>query len=289
MDEVLTSDGHYLLVATGAGVVVLNVHTFESGAPGAQVGTLPTPKSTGHAGALAVALSRDNKYLFMMPVHGSSIAVYNFGKALQQGRPGISDLVGNIRLGSQPTGMAVSRDGHWLYVTNNTGGGGNAAGKLTVVSVRTAEVHPTAAVGGTAAAGCSPSSIITSADGKVVWVTAGGGNDLLAFSAAKLRTDPRQALLTVTKVGLKPTRLISVADGTRIIIADSGSMNSKTARPYLSVVSTVAAKTGKATLLGRIPTGLTPRGFALAAGPQTLLVIDSGSDQIQLIDLATLP
>jgi len=289
MDEVLTSDGRYLLVADGTGVVVLNVQTLETGSRGAQFGTLPAPKSTGHGGALAVAVSRGNKYVFMMPVHGSSIAVFNFGKALQLGRPSISDLVGNIRLGSQPTGMAVSPDGHWLYVTSSPGGGGNAAGSLTVISVRTAEVHPAAAVVATAAAGCSPSSVIASPDGQVVWVAARGSNDLLAFSAAKLRTDRKRALLAVMKVGQEPTGLISVAGGKRIVVADSGFRSAPRARCYLSVVSIQEAQAGHATLLGSIPTGLTPHDFALAAGPQTLLVTDAGSDQIQLIDLGTLP
>jgi DNA-binding beta-propeller fold protein YncE len=280
MDDVLTSDGRYLLVAAGTGVVVLNVQSLEAGSRGAQFGTLPSPKSTGHGGALAVAVSRGNKYVFMMPVHGSSIAVFNFGKALQLGRPSISDLVGNIRLGSQATGMAVSPDGDWLYVTSSPAGGGNAAGSLTVISVRTAEMHPPAAVVATAAAGCSPSSVITSPDGQVVWVAERGSNGLLAFSAAKLRTDRKRALLAVMKVGHEPTGLISVAGGKRIVVADSGS--------YLAVVS-VQAQAGHATLLGRIPGGLNPHDFALAAGPQTLLVTDAGSDQIQLIDLGTLP
>jgi len=285
--EALTSDGRYLLVATAAGVVVLTVHTFETGAPGAQVGTFTMPKSTGRGGALDVALSGDDKYLFVQPSHGSSIAVFNFGKAMRLHRPSITDLVGNIRLGLQPTGMALSPDGRSLYVTSSPAAGTNAAGRLSVLDVRTAEVHPLDAAVATAGAGCSPSGVIAAQDGKVVWVTAGGSNSLLAFSAANLRADPKHALTAAIQVGPHPTDLITIHGGDRLIVADSGTQSTGTAKNFLSVVRIAPARADKATLLGSIPTGLSPQDFVLA-GTETLLVADSGSNQIQLVDLTTL-
>jgi DNA-binding beta-propeller fold protein YncE len=286
--EAITSDGHYLLVATGSGVSVLNVHTFVSGARGAQIGTLPLPRSVGQGGALDVALSSDGNYVFMTPARGSRIAVFNFAKALHSGHLGISDLTGDIPLRSQPTGMAVSPDGKSLYVTSIPGGRGNTVGHLTVLDAKTAEVNPPGAVVGTVSAGCYPSRVTTSANGDVVWVSARDSNYLLAFSAANLRADRGHALIAATRVGQKPVGLIVVNGGGRLVVADSNT-GGASAQGYLSVLGIAAAPAGKATLLGSIPTGQTPQDFALVPGTQVMLVTDTGSDQIQLVNLATLP
>ena len=74
--------------------------------------------------------------------------------------------VGNYPAESHP----VSPDGRWLYVTSEVMAqkpNGNV-GTLTVVNVARAEAHPATAVAATAAAGCSPVRVITSADGREV-------------------------------------------------------------------------------------------------------------------------
>jgi DNA-binding beta-propeller fold protein YncE len=177
------------------------VRTFTRGARGSQVGTLPLPRSTGQGGALDVALSSDNKYAFMAPVHGDTIAVFNLAKALSSGHLSISDLVGNVQLGSQPTAMALSPDGNWLYVTSSPGGRANAVGQLTVLNAHTAEVTPLASVVRTVTAGCYPGGVTTSADGNVVWVSARDSDDLLASSAAKLQADPKHSLIAAGSAG----------------------------------------------------------------------------------------
>jgi hypothetical protein len=60
--------------------------------------------------------------------------------------------------------------------------------------------------------------VITSADGRVVWVTARGSNALLGFAADRLRTDPARALLagvqvaTVLAVEQKATGVFNIVD-----------------------------------------------------------------------------
>ena len=80
--------------------------------------------------------------------------------------------------------------------------------------------------------------------------------------------------------------LLVAAGGDRLVVADSD-IGNPSAKGYLSVLSTTPA--GKATLLGSIPTGLVPQDLALVPGTQVMLITDGGSNQIQLINLATLP
>src|SRR5262249_60390539 len=80
-------------------------------------------------------------------------------------------------------------------------------------------------------AGCGPARVIASADGKDVWVTAGGGNTLEAFSAGKLLTDPKHALIAKMRVGQTPLGLTFIDNGRRIVVANSHPDHVDRARP----------------------------------------------------------
>lgn len=282
--ETLTPDGWYLLAATGNGAVVISVARAEQGRPGAVLGTLHDP--TG-GGAIEVAVSRDGDYAFVTEEDTMQAAVFDLRRALTQGfSPG--DFVGTIPLGIAPVGMAFSPDGRWLYATSEAKQQQAQQGTLTVISVARAEKNPARSVVATVAAGCNPVRVITSADGRQVWVTARASDDLLCFSAAALRTDPAHALLAAVRVGDAPVGLMLVRHGTLVVVADSNRFGVRGATSDLSVVNVAAALAGKPALIGDIPAGQFPREMALLPDGQTLLVTNYASGQLEAVSVPSI-
>jgi len=286
--EQLTSDGRYLLVADGSGAVVIDAARAEDGAAGAVLGTLSSPAGRG---AVEVAVSPDDRFAFVTLELSDSLAVFDLHKALASGF-GPADFVGTMPLGTAPVGLAVSPDGRWIYATSESAKGAATAqtvGTVTAIDLRQAETRPADAVAGTVPAGCSPVRVVTSADGKVVWVTARGSDAVLGFSAAALRTDPRHALLTQVQVGEAPVGLALSGDGRRLVVADSDRFNAKGATANLAVVNVSAALARRPALLGLIPAGAFPREMTVIPRTNTLLVTDYLAERVQAVNLATAP
>jgi DNA-binding beta-propeller fold protein YncE len=292
LGEALTSDGRYLLVADGNGAKVIDVAAAESGRPHAVLGSL-TSKGDG---AIEVALSADDRYVFASIEGGRAIAVYSLQRALASGF-GPSDFIGDIPVGLEPVGMAVSPDGQWLYATSEFApgarrpgrGGRGGQGTLQVISIRRAETDPGRSVVAAVSAGCQPIRVITSADGGTVWVTTRASDALLAFSAARLRADPARSLIAKVPVGEAPVGLALVRNGTRIVVADSNRYNVPGASSSLAVVNVAAALAGKQALLGYLPAGGFPRQMALEPDGRTLLVTNYTSRQLETVNVADLP
>ncbi|MGE5286145.1 MAG: protein kinase domain-containing protein [Micromonosporaceae bacterium] len=282
---ILTHSGRYLLVASGSGAAVISTAGAEQGNPDPVVGTLT---STAGGGAVEVAVSPDDRFAFVTLQDKNNLAVFNLKRALTSGF-GPSDFVGSIRLGIRPTGMQVSSDHRWLYVTSQMRDPGSRQGVLSVLDLRRAETRPAAALVSTAGAGCSPVRVINSEDATVVWVTARESDALLAFSAAKLRSDPKHALLARVKVGEAPIGLTFVNHGTRILVANSNAFKVRGVTSSLAVIDTEAAMAGKPAVLGLIKTGLVPRQFTVQRNGKALLVTNSDSRQLQAVAIADLP
>ena len=284
--ETLTPDARYLLVAAGTGAAVLSVARAEQGDPDALLGTLSDPASAG--GAIEVAVSPDGDYAFVTEEDAMEAAVFNLHRALTQGFSR-QDLVGDIPLGLSPVGLAVSPDGHWLYATSEVapGRGGNT-GTLTVISMARAQTDPAGSVAVTVTAGCNPVRVMTSADGRDIWVTARASDDLLCFSASALRANPAHALLAVVRVGEAPVGLRLVRNGTLIVVADSNRFVVRGATADLSVVNVAAALAGRPAVIGSIPAGLFPREMALVPGGQQLLVTNYASGQLEAVSVASI-
>ena len=125
---------------------------------------------------------------------------------------------------------------------------------------------------------------MTSADGSIVWVTAQGSDALLAFSAARLRTDPAHALIAAVQVGQNPIGETFINGSRRIVVADSGS-----SPPSLMVIDTGTAlcREGKRALVGSIPSGAAPRELGLDG--TTLLVTGLGPGQLDAVGINDIP
>jgi len=287
---ILTADGQFLLVAVGNGIDVMNVASLERDAAKAQAGTLTVPNITGYGGAVGLALSPDDHYVFLTLQFANEMAVFNLQNA-ESGGSSARSYVGAVKLHLRPIGITASPDGRWLYVTSLAEShlASPAQGLINVLNLAKAEKDPASSVVSWTQAGCNPGRAITSADGRIVWVTARNGNDVLAFSADRLRTDPRHALLVSVPVGKTPVGEILVKGGTMLIVANTDIAETSPKADNLAVVDVRAALAGKPALLGYIASGQMPREFAVVPGGQYLLVADNNSSQVQWVDLTKLP
>jgi DNA-binding beta-propeller fold protein YncE len=240
--ERLTHDGRYLLVAANSGAIVMNVASAEAG-NAAVVGTLTSQFGDG---AVEVAVSPDDKFAFVTLENSAALVVFNLQSALINGF-GPSDVVGEIPLGEQPVGMAISPDYRWLYAASRLrqNAPDPSEGTISVIDLARAETAPSAAaIVSTVTAGCSPVRIITSPDGSQVWVTSRDSDTLLGFSATAMRSNPAHALIARVGVGSSPIGLAMVRDGSRILVADSDFNGTGSGGTSVSVVSTSAAVAG---------------------------------------------
>ena len=284
--EAFTHNQRYLLVAGDSGMTVFRVSDLESGLT-TPVGSLSSP---GGKGAIEVVTSPDDKFAFVTLQNSGNVAVFNLKKALSAGF-GPADFVGMIPMRSDPVGITASPDGRYLYVVSGLAGVAlqSGMGTLAVVDMHKAESSPGTSVVKVRNAGCGPARVITSADGKDVWVTAGGGNALEAFSAANLLSDPRHALIARVAVGEIPLGLALIKNGTRMVVADSDRDNIDGAAPDLAVINVSRALAGEPALVGTIKSGGAPRQFALEPNGKTLLVTNTGSGQVEAVDVGRLP
>jgi serine/threonine protein kinase/DNA-binding beta-propeller fold protein YncE len=283
--EALTPDGQYLLVSSGNGLAVFRVSDLENGAAN-PVGKLSSP---GQQHAVEVAVTPDGHYALVTYQNTSNVGVFNLHRALHKGFSP-ADLVGLIPVGPQPIGVAVAPNGGLAYVTSQprqASASGN--GVVNVISVAKAETRPAASVIKTVSAGCKPSRVVVSADGQQLWVTAGGSNALLGFSAPKLLSDPGHALLARVPVGPLPLGLMIINHGSRIVVADSDRDNQPGVSPSLAVVDVGKALAGQPALLGYAQAGTTPRQFAMVRSGSTLLVTNTNSGQLESLNAAKLP
>jgi DNA-binding beta-propeller fold protein YncE len=292
----LADDGRYLLVANGDGATVVSVARAEAGAPRPVLGVLREPaRARPGGGAIEVTSSLDGHYVFVSLEGAGELGVYDLRTALaDQFRGG--GYVGSVPLGQLPVGMAVSPDDRWLYATSEIATSTLRAGRgyqgthgtLSVISITKAERDPADAVVATVSAHCSPVRVALSPDGGTVWVTARGDNQLLAFSASKLRSDPSRALLAAVRVGAAPVGLAVVGGGREIVVADSNRFNAN-ASGSLTFVDAAAALAHRPAVLGTIPAGSFPREMSLEPDGRTLLVGNFGSRQLEAVNVSALP
>jgi len=296
--ETLTHNGKYLLVAGGTGAAVLSVARLERGSRHPVVGVLSTPgpqtfnsQLGAGDGAVEVITSPDDRYAFVTLENAGRISVFDLHKALAGGFRG-SGYVGSISLGQGPVGMAISPDGRWLYATSLFASKTTVApapGTISVIDLHRAETQPSAALLDTAIAGCAPVRVIVSANGRTVWTTARASDALLGFSASKLLSDPRHALLADVRVGASPAGMAFTDGGRRIVVADTDRFTTTPHAGALSVVNPSAALARRPALLGAVRAGEFPREMSLESNGTTLLITNYDSDQLEAVDTQDLP
>jgi 6-phosphogluconolactonase (cycloisomerase 2 family) len=281
----LSHDGRFLVVANGIGVTLLDVARLLAGSDDAALGYFNDGEL---AGSVYVALSPDNHLMFVSDERANTLSVYDFA-ALRVGET--HDMIGQIRTGIAPVGLAFSPDGRLLYSTSEIlpgddrtcpgegGGSSHAAGGLLVIDVARAAIDPADAVLARVRAGCNVVRVALSPKGDVAYVSARGNDTLQVFDTGKLLSDGEHALSATLKVGKSP---VGVAVGAGIIfVANSDRFGDGKTQS----VSMIEAESPFAHQ-GRIPTGGFPRELRLTSDGGTLLITNFDTNTLELIDLA---
>jgi DNA-binding beta-propeller fold protein YncE len=310
----LTRDGTLLLVAVNTGVAFIDVQRAVTGAPGAVIGVEPLglPPPAGAPGTIEVVFSADERFIFAANENYGTVSVIDRNAAFQSAFAN-SAVVGQIPVGLDPVGLAVSKDGAHLYVTNEfarpgsagynpsacriqTGPGTTALapeGTILVVDIGIAKVTPSSSVLSRALAGCTPVRIVLMAAGngedadEVAWVTARGENQLEAFSAALLLSDPANALLASTPVGTAPVGQQPFADGKLIAVANSNRFSGGMPGS-VSIVVTRQALANEPATLRTFGVGVFPREWALSPDGRKLFLTEFGSSVLDIFDADSL-
>jgi DNA-binding beta-propeller fold protein YncE len=288
-------DGRYLAAANESGVEIFSISRMEQN--GSKPSSWPVGiLSSAGLGAIEVSFSPDGNYLFVTLENSREIAVFNFEKAIAQGF-GPSDLVGYVPLGLSPVGMALSANGRYLFATSeespsalaNRVPGSNsltlgAEGTLSIIDLHIAEHDPSRSVVSTLWAGCSP--VRVAATRTEVYVAARGSDEIVAFSAPKLLSDPSAAQTGSIRVGESPVGLALVDHNSTVVVSDSNRFEVRGAASNLAVVTDRGGANLR--LVGYVKAGDFPRDMAVSPDGRTLVVSNYASGQVEDVDLAGL-
>jgi DNA-binding beta-propeller fold protein YncE len=276
----VTPDGQLLLVAGGSGTAVLSMSRVVSGAADPVLGVL----TDGGPGAFETVASPDDQYAFVTDEDSGDMYVFDLALALRRGFSAPGVLVGAVPLATGAVGIAISPDGTLIYVT--TFGQAGPYGRLWVIDAARAEHRPgPRAVLASAAAGCQPVRVALSDDGRVAWVTALQSNAVLAYDTTALRQHPSAALRAVVHVGSEPVGLLAVGGTVLVADSDRGLGAAPSGKANISVISAKAALTGKAALVGALPTGLFPRELSYDTADHSVLMSNFLSASVQMFSV----
>jgi DNA-binding beta-propeller fold protein YncE len=287
---VLTPDGRYLLAVNGrGGFTVIATAAAERGGKRAVLGQVNAPNGQD-MGDIEVAVTPDGRYAFVSEEDADEVAVFNLSRVLA-GHYGTASYVGAIPAQLAPVGLAISPDGKWLYSTSEVTSSSSQSevGSLSVISVARAETDPAHSVTRRVPAGCNPVRVLTSDDGRVVWVTARASDALLAFSASALAVGVPHPLLASIRVGELPVGIGLARDGQLLVVADSNRFDIPGEHASLAVVDVADMLAGRPALLGYLRSGKFPRDIASGPGGQLLLVANFASGQLETVRLDGLP
>jgi len=293
----LTNDGAILAVAEGDGVTFLDTARLTAGSGGAELGHI----DDGGRGAIYVAVTPDDRLLFVSDERSQSISVIDLLKARASNF--VADaLIGRIGAGNAPVGLAFSADGRALFATAEVmpwpdrskvcqaesakQKGEHFEGALLQIDVDQARSDPSHALIGGVPAGCNPVRVALSPSGDRVYVTARDSNALLVFDTGKSK--PAGTLLATIAVGTSPVGV--VAAGNQVIVTNSNRFGSDRSEPQtLTVIDAAKIGVDADPTLGSVEVGAFPRNLTVTADGKILLVANATSQSVTLIRLADMP
>ena len=185
----------------------------------------------------------------------------------------------NVRLGEpvlRPTfdtlensgfigGIAVSRDGNRLFAVHVLGTA------LSMIDLATHQVMRTIKLE------AEPYSALTSADGRLVFVSLWGGAKVLAFDATTLA--PRGEI----PVGEHPNAMVQSRDGSRLFVACANT----NAVWAIDLAAQRATEQIGVALYPKAPPGTTPNALSLSPDGRTLLVANADNNTVAVVDIST--
>ncbi|MBD1363017.1 beta-propeller fold lactonase family protein [Mucilaginibacter sp. ZT4R22] len=168
-----------------------------------------------------------------------------------------NSVIKTIPVGTNPVGVAASRDGSMMYVTNT--GSGNVSAINTFLNKVTYTIG----------VGYRPTGIVMSPDGLSLYVTNFGQK-----TVSVIATLTQQVVATFV-VGENPNGITISHDGKRLYVVNY-SGNS------LSVVNT-----GSKTVIATIPIGDLPQGICISPDDSRVYVVNENSGSVLVINTAT--
>jgi DNA-binding beta-propeller fold protein YncE len=289
----LSHDERLLVVTAGPGVVFLDVDRLKSKDAPAIVGTIA---DAGQAGAIEVALTPDDRYLFTTFEGSATIGVIDLARA-QREQFTRAAIVGYIPVGGSPVGLTVSGDGAHLFAVSELAPAGvhwpppACQGALYSIDVAKATRDPAHSVIATTPAGCTPVRVELSPDGQLTYVTARGDNAVLVFDTQKLLSaDAVHARIGQVEVGTAPVGMVFIDHGRRLLVANSNRFQGPAGSPQsLTVIDTARLSEGAAAAVGAIPAGLFPRELHVTSDGATLFVANFASQALEVVNLGAVP
>lgn len=120
----LSQDRKLLAVSNGSGVLLLDADRLLAGGdkPLAEADDQARAGPQGQAGSVYVAISPDDKLVFVSDEGTALVTVYDLAKL----RGGNTNAIGRIPVGNAPVGLAFSSDGRKLYTTSEIAQPGGA-------------------------------------------------------------------------------------------------------------------------------------------------------------------
>jgi YVTN family beta-propeller protein len=305
---VLTHDGQLLIVANNTNVVVVDAERLRAGENGLLMGYISEPGRDNPL-SLYANVSPDDRFLFVAEENKDRITVIDLAAARAANFKDIK-ILGAVPASLGPIALTFSPDGRYLYVTTQqaddndhwpvackpqgedptTSMPEDPEGAILVVDVTRAESDPAHSVVAKIPAGCSPVRLALSPDGTRAYVTARGDNALHVFDTAKLTADPDHARIASVPTGIAPVGVVVVDGGRKIVVANSNRFGpGPAASQTLTVIDAAKVASGKDAVVGAVPAGAFPRELALTADGKTILVANSDSDSLELVDVDQLP
>jgi len=302
---VLTHDSRLLVVADGRRVAFLDVARATSGDGNAVLGFWND--GTPDAGRIYVNVTADDGYLFVSNENARTISVLDLAKLRASGFKS-GEPIGRIPVGNGPVALTLSPDERYLYSTMlnmppepdwpaecsreylREPAPPVPQGALFVIDVARAKTQPESSVVARVPAGCTSVRVALSPEADVAYVSARASNALLAFDTSKLVSDPGHALLGRVPTGPNPIGIAVVDEGRRVVVTNSNRFGAApTEAQSLLVLDATKVSGGKSAVLGSIRAGALPREMSVTADGRTLLVVNTLSRKLQVIDIARMP
>jgi DNA-binding beta-propeller fold protein YncE len=302
---VLTHDGRLLIVTSDDRVAFVDSALLIAGSTHPVLGYL---HDAPMAGRMYANVTSDDRWLFLSDESARSISVVDLAVARATNFQSAS-VIGQIPVGRAPIALTFSPDERLLYSTSQVApdsygwpadcsppaselarqGPRHANGAILVIDVARATREPAQSVIAAIPAGCNPVRLVISPDGSVAYVSARTDNTVLAFDTRKFLNQPASALIGRVQVGDAPVGLAVLSAGAQIAVTNSNRFASAVDSQSLAIIDAKKIGTGEHALIGTVPTGLFPRELRLTGNQRTLLLTNSASKTLAVMDVARLP
>ena len=155
-----------------------DVSAYMIGGTGALTPVTGSPFAAGTTPS-GVAVSPNNAFLYVSNQGSNNVSAYTITAVTGVLVPLVSGVGNPFVAGTSPSGVTVSPNGDFLYVSNQ---GSNNVSAYTITAVTGVLVPLISGVGNPFAAGTSPSGVTVSPNGSFLYVSNQGSNNVSAFT-----------------------------------------------------------------------------------------------------------